>query len=123
MNFRRLTSKWEFDQGWRRNFHRVSNKRSSSYVETDDAGAIEIAEAAHRAMPDVPLLGSDIVREAETGKYYVLECNPRGDAWLMSSAIGRDIQRIHNLDSPNQFGAHRDCNLSHWLKLVRERAS
>ncbi|MGI9465415.1 MAG: hypothetical protein ACR2OM_15845 [Aestuariivirgaceae bacterium] len=99
-----LEEKWQFDQAGG-GISIVSNKRSSSYVETDDAGAIAVAEAAHRALPEVPLLGSDIVREAETGDYYVLECNPRGDAWLISSHIGRDIQRIHGLDSPNQFGA------------------
>ncbi len=99
-----LEDKWEFDQAGG-GISIVSNKRSSSYVETNDAGAIAVAEAAHRALSEVPLLGSDIVREAETGNYYVLECNPRGDAWLISSHIGRDIQRIHGLDSPNQFGA------------------
>ena len=120
-DFPPLTSKWEFDQAGG-GISIVSNKRSSSYVETDDAGAIEIAEAAHRAMPDVPLLGSDIVREAETGKYYVLECNPRGDAWLMSSVIGRDIQKIHGLDSVNQFGA-LDLATEVLIEAVRERAS
>jgi hypothetical protein len=119
--FPALESKWEFDQAGG-GISIVSNKRSSSYVETDDAGAIAIAEAAHNAMPEIPLMGCDIVREAETGKYYVLECNPRGDAWLISSHIGRDIQRIHGLDSPNQFGAITIATDA-LITATRERAS
>ena len=120
-DFPALEEKWGFDQAGG-GVSIVSNKRSSSYVETDDAGAIAVAEAAHRAMPELPLLGSDIVRETESGKYYLLECNPRGDAWLMSSAIGRDIQEIHGLDSPNQFGA-LEIATNVLIQAVRERAS
>ncbi|MEJ0098026.1 MAG: hypothetical protein WDM84_09030 [Bauldia sp.] len=37
----------------------------------------QVARAAHAAMPEVPLKGCDIMREAATGRLYVLEVNHR----------------------------------------------
>jgi hypothetical protein len=70
-----------------------------------DAEVIALAEKAHAAFPDQPLLGTDIVRDADTGELYVIECNPRGDAWLISSDMGRMIERANGLDFAAQFGA------------------
>jgi len=51
----------------------------------------EIAAFARQvsfALPDVPLQGVDVLREARTGKLYALESNPGGNTWHFSSAFG-----------------------------------
>jgi len=83
----------------------VSNKRNSRYALSNDAQVIALAVRAHRAFPDQPVLGTDIVRDAETGELFVIECNPRGDTWYISSATGRLIERANGLDFARQFGA------------------
>jgi hypothetical protein len=57
-----------------------------------DEDTLALARRVHAAFPDVPLLGTDILREAETGRLYVLECNPGGNTWHFSSPTGRDWQ-------------------------------
>ncbi len=58
----------------------VFNKQDSRYALAWDADVIALAERAHGEFPDQPLLGTDIVRDADTGKLWVIECNPRGVA-------------------------------------------
>ena len=57
-----------------------------------DPDVLELARKVHAAFPDIPLLGTDILREAATGKLYVLECNPGGNTWHFSSPTGREWQ-------------------------------
>lgn len=83
----------------------VSNKMGSRYRLSADADVIALAERAHTAFSDQPLLGTDIVRDADSGELSVLETNPRGDAWLMSSETGISIQRDNQIDFMGQFGA------------------
>ncbi len=98
-----LDSRWDFKA--RGGISVVSNKKDSRYSLAEDAGVIALAERAHRAFPEQPLLGTDIVRDADTGELFVIECNPRGDAWLISSDMGRMIERANALDFASQFGA------------------
>ena len=98
-----LHSRWDFKA--KGGITVVSNKTDSSYRLARDADVIALAEQAHAAFPDQPLLGTDIVRDADTGKLYVIECNPRGDAWLVSSDMGRMIEAANGLDFTRQFGA------------------
>jgi hypothetical protein len=98
-----LNSRWDFKA--RGGITVVSNKRDSHYTLADDADVIALAASAHAAFPDQPLLGTDIVRDADDGRLYVIECNPRGDAWLLSSDMGRMIERANGLDFAAQFGA------------------
>jgi len=98
-----LRSRWDFKA--KGGISVVSNKRDSRYTLAFDADVIALAEQAHRAFPDQPLLGTDIVRDAESGELYVIECNPRGDAWLISSDMGRLIERANGLDFGAQFDA------------------
>ena len=58
-----------------------------------------------RVSPDQPLLGTDIIRDVETGELFVLETNPRGDTWYMSSATGQMIQDANGVDFTSQFGS------------------
>lgn len=83
----------------------VSNKKSSHYTLSNDAEVIALGERAHAAFPSIPLLGHDIVRDADTGEVFVLESNTRGDVWLLSSGVGRDLQQVNKIDLYRQFGA------------------
>ena len=98
-----LNSRWDFKA--KGGITVVSNKTDSSYRLARDADVIALAEQAHAAFPDQLLLGTDIVRDADTGKLYVVECNPRGDAWLISSDMGRMIEAANGLDFKGQFDA------------------
>ncbi len=82
----------------------ASNKRSSTYRLSFDEEVIALALVAHRSFPDQPLLGHDVARDCETGKPYILECNPRGDTWLFSSYTGTEIQKAHSINFYTQFG-------------------
>jgi hypothetical protein len=53
---------------------------------------IALAERVHEAFPHIPMLAVDIIREAKTGKLYVLECNPGGNTWHFSSRIGEKLR-------------------------------
>jgi hypothetical protein len=54
---------------------------------------LDMARAAHGAMPEIPLKGCDIMREAGSGRLYVLEVNPGGNTWHFSSRFLADIRR------------------------------
>ena len=82
----------------------ASNKKSSTYRLAFDRDVIALAEAAHGVFPEQPLLGTDVVRDHETGALFVLECNPRGDTWVFSSYPGREIQKENNINFRTQFG-------------------
>jgi len=98
-----LESRWDFKA--RGGITVVSNKKDSRYSLAFEADVISLAESAHAAFPDRPLLGTDIVRDADSGELYLIECNPRGDAWLISSVMGRMIEQANGLDFAAQFGA------------------
>lgn len=98
-----LESRWDFKA--RGGITVVSNKRDSRYALASDPDVLALARRAHEAFPEQPLLGTDLVRDADTGELWVIECNPRGDAWLISSDMGRMIERANGLDFAAQFGA------------------
>lgn len=98
-----LNSRWDFKA--KGGITVVSNKRDSNYTLADDQDVINLAEKAHLAFPEQPLLGTDIVRDADSGELYVIECNPRGDAWLISSVMGRAIEQANGLNFSGQFDA------------------
>ena len=50
-----------------------------------DADALAIARAAHAAIPEIPLKGVDLIRDASDGRLYVLELNCGGNTWHFSS--------------------------------------
>jgi hypothetical protein len=72
-----------------------------------DREIIAFGEQAHRAFPDHPLLGIDVVREEATGKLYVIEVNSCGQVWHFSSELGRGIQQDFHLDFESQFDGIR----------------
>jgi glutathione synthase/RimK-type ligase-like ATP-grasp enzyme len=71
----------------------------------NDPEIIALGERAHRAFPECPVLGVDIVRESQSGRLYVLEVNPHGAVWHLSSENSKtyDPQFIRELYA--QFNA------------------
>ena len=51
---------------------------------TRDPDILELARRTYSAIPEAPLQGVDIVREASTGRLFVLEANPGGNTWIFS---------------------------------------
>jgi hypothetical protein len=66
---------------------------------------LAFASGVSRAFPEIPALGIDIIRDAASGKLYVLEVNASGLTWHISSNYGVSLQRDRKLDIRGQFGA------------------
>jgi hypothetical protein len=58
-----------------------------------DADVLELAVRVGKALPDIPLLGTDIIREEATGRPFVLECNPGGNTWHFSSRLTTAVRQ------------------------------
>jgi hypothetical protein len=104
---RRLEGRWKFAGGAAGGgIQIIAPSKTSTYSLADDGDLIELAERAHRlAFPDYPLLGFDLLRDAESGQLSVLEANTSGKVWHLSSKVGVSIQRAHGIDFYSQFGA------------------
>ena len=72
-----------------------------------DEEIIRLGEAAHAAFPEIPLLGIDIVRDANTGKLYILEVNSVGYVWHFSSPMGLRFQNEFGFRLEEQFDGLR----------------
>jgi hypothetical protein len=62
-------------------------------------------ERAHEAFPECPVIGVDIVRDSQSGRLYVLEVNPHGAVWHLSSTLGKKMDPGHVRDLYAQFNA------------------
>ncbi len=69
---------------------------------------LAFARRAARALPRIPLLGLDIVRQAGTGLLYVLEGNPGGNTWHFSSRLAeegrKEISRKQRIEQMDAWG-------------------
>lgn len=83
----------------------VANAMGCTISCIDDADILDLARRAHLSFPETPSLGVDIVREEGTGKLYILEVNPGGGSWMLSTGGGRKMQEQFGLDFYAQFGA------------------
>ncbi len=83
----------------------VASAMGSTFVLADDADVIALAQQVHAVVPDIPSLGVDIIRDARTGQLFVLEINPSGNCWRLSSPNGRKIQAENKIDLYSQFDA------------------
>jgi len=87
---------------------------------------LDVARAAHAAMPEIPLKGCDIMREAGSGRLYVLEVNPGGNTWHFSSRFLADIRRKNGAafeqERRRQFDAMRTAARVLVEKTVSEAA-
>jgi hypothetical protein len=83
----------------------VSNTKQMVVEPVVDPAVIALAEHAHRsAFRDFPVLAFDLVRDADTGGLFVLECHAHG-GWIFSSQVGLDIQASNNVNLEKQFDA------------------
>lgn len=72
----------------------------------DDPEVIAFARRAARAMPAIPLQGLDIIRQAGTGRLFVLENNSGGNTWHFSSRMFLESNgKITRAMRIAQFGA------------------
>lgn len=72
---------------------------------TDDAEVLALARDVAAKLGALPVLGIDIMRDAETGKLHVFDLNAGGNAWHLSSDQGLAQQRRFGLDYFSQFDA------------------
>jgi len=82
---------------------------------------LDLARRAHAAFPTIPSLGIDIVREAGTGKLYLIEVNPGGHSWMFTSDAGVQMQFDFGLDFYGKFGA-LDLIADRSVEIAREYA-
>jgi hypothetical protein len=62
---------------------------------TTEPEVLALARAAHAAVPEIPLKGTDILRDTRTGKLYVIELNSGGNTWHFSSQYSASIRRSY----------------------------
>ena len=96
-----LRGRWDFKASGGMSI--VSNTMRMTAELANDSDVIALAERAHReAFFDFPVLAFDIIRDAETGAVYVLECHAQG-SWMFTSDTGVGIERANNIDFRSQF--------------------
>jgi hypothetical protein len=71
----------------------------------DDSEIISLGQRAHHAFPECPVIGVDIIRESQSGLLYVLEVNPHGAVWHLSSPLAKKMNPEHVRDLYAQFNA------------------
>jgi hypothetical protein len=99
----------------------VSSGRNCSFELFEESECYALARRAHAALPDFPVLGVDMVRDAQTGKLYVVEVNSGGFTWHVCSAIGRKIQAEFGFDIEARFGVQRHA-ATVLAEMARQRA-
>lgn len=116
---RPLAQRYDFDAG---GISIVSSGKGCSFSLMDDPEILALARQAHAAFPDVPLIGVDVLRDADTGRLCVLEVNAVGLTWHLTSPIGRKVQREFGFDLDSQFNARRTA-AQVLIEQVRAHAS
>jgi hypothetical protein len=71
----------------------------------NDPEIISLGERAHQAFPECPVIGVDIIRERQSGRLYVLEVNPHGAVWHLSSTLAGHMDLEHVRELYTQFNA------------------
>lgn len=86
-----------------------------------DADILDLATRTHGKLNFTSVMGIDIIRDRNTGKPYVLELNPGGWTWHISSPLGKEDARRFALDLYGQFNA-LDVITSSLIKKTRALA-
>ena len=71
----------------------------------NDTDIIALGERTHEAFPECAILGPDIVRDTQSGQLYVLEVNPYGAVWHLSSSFAKALDPDHLRARYTQFNA------------------
>jgi len=90
------------DSAWRL----VTN--SSDHIEiVEDEQVLSFARRIAATVPEIPILGCDIVKEEHSGSLYALEANSFGQTWHFSSDTHNRLRERSGLklDYYSQFGA------------------
>jgi hypothetical protein len=85
----------------------VSSGKGCTFRLCADTEMASLAERAHAAFPNVPLLGVDVVRDADSRQLFVLELNSIGYTWHFSSPSGLKLQSQFGFDLDAQWGGRR----------------
>jgi hypothetical protein len=87
----------------------IADEKINDFVA--DEAALAMARRIHAAVPEIPLKGSDIMRDVRTGAMYVLEFNPGGNTWHFSSRSSAPSRARrppeHEIRRKQQFDAFR----------------
>lgn len=81
----------------------VAAARSSTVTLAPEQDLLDLARRIHAALPETPLLGIDLMRDAATGALWIAEVNS-SYCWVLSSESGREMQRQFGLDLQAQYG-------------------
>jgi glutathione synthase/RimK-type ligase-like ATP-grasp enzyme len=95
----------------------VSNSKRCVMSLNFDEEIIAFAERAHAALPQIPLLGVDVIRDATNGKLYVVELNSSGYVWHFSSPLGLRAQKEFGFSLDGQFNGLRKA-----ARILADRA-
>jgi hypothetical protein len=84
-----------------------NNNTMGGYIPSicDDSEIISLGQRAHQAFPECPVIGVDIIRDTQSGRLYVLEVNPHGAVWHLSSALAKRMDPEHVRERYAQFNA------------------
>ena len=99
----------------------VAPARGCTITLADDPDILELARRTHQAFPTIPSLGIDIVREAKTGRLYLMEINGGGNSWALTSDAGKEIQAQFGIDFYTQFEA-LDAIAERSIEIARQHA-
>jgi len=100
----------------------VATARGCTITLTDDPEVLDLARRAHGALPTIPSLGVDIVREEGSGRLYLIEINCGGNSWNLTSDAGKEIEAEFGFDFRGQFDA-LDLIAERSIAIAREHAS
>ena len=80
----------------------ASNLRPHRKIELHkNEEVIKLALLVADSLSDAPLLGIDIIQDADTGEYFVIETNSGGNTWHFTSEAGRGM--VSDLGGRNQL--------------------
>lgn len=84
----------------------VAAARGCTISMANETDVQALGAACHGVFPEIPIVGSDLIRDAATGKLWIAEVN-RGYCWMVSSGGGLKMQEAFGLDFYGQFDALR----------------
>jgi hypothetical protein len=84
-----------------------NNKTMGGHIRSicNDPEIISLGERAHKAFPECPVIGVDIIRESQSRRLYVLEVNPHGAVWHFSSPFSKNLDPEYVRERYAQFNA------------------
>ncbi|MEM7442159.1 MAG: hypothetical protein AAF414_02390 [Pseudomonadota bacterium] len=81
----------------------VASAKGSKISACNDEEILRLARLTHHALPDVPILGIDIIRDVIEDRLWVLEVNPDGFTWPLGSRPALEVMASTGIDLYRQF--------------------